>query len=106
MTIFATGIYMFFAIYLGSQAPQLSVLKAQLASQKQQATNHHSATQTHTVTTTQTVSMTKQTPLEPKTRELYRRVAARSLGEGASALAEIACTIKNRLRNAKASLTV
>lgn len=29
---------------------------------------------------------------------LYTRVAARSLGEGAFALAEIACTIKNRLQ--------
>lgn len=36
---------------------------------------------------------------------LYTRVAARSLGEGSFALAEIACTIKNRLRVSRASLS-
>ena len=35
---------------------------------------------------------------------IYRRVAARSLGEGSFALAEIACTIKNRLRVSRAPL--
>lgn len=35
----------------------------------------------------------------------YRRVAARSLGEGSFALAEIACTIKNRLRVSRAPLS-
>lgn len=37
---------------------------------------------------------------------LYHGVAARSLGEGSFALAEIACTIKNRLRVSRASLKV
>ena len=36
---------------------------------------------------------------------VYRRVAARSLGEGSFALAEIACTIKNRLRVSRAPLS-
>jgi hypothetical protein len=38
--------------------------------------------------------------------ELYLRVAARSLGEGSFALAEIACTIKNRLQVSGAPLAV
>lgn len=36
--------------------------------------------------------------------QLYTRVAARSLGEGSFALAEIACTIKNRLQRSRNSL--
>lgn len=35
----------------------------------------------------------------------YHRVTARSLGEGSFALAEIACTMKNRLRVSRAPLT-
>lgn len=38
-------------------------------------------------------------------QQLYTRVAARSLGEGSFALPEIACTIKNRLRVSRASLS-
>lgn len=38
-------------------------------------------------------------------QQLYTRIAARSLGEGSFALAEIACTIKNRLRVSRASLS-
>ena len=43
--------------------------------------------------------------IEGSPHELYRRVAARSLGEGSFALAEIACTIKNRLQVSGAPLT-
>ncbi len=43
--------------------------------------------------------------LEGNRHELYRRVAARSLGEGSFALAEIACTVKNRLQVSGAPLT-
>lgn len=38
-------------------------------------------------------------------QHLYVRVAARSLGEGAFALPEIACTMKNRLQRSRASLS-
>lgn len=38
-------------------------------------------------------------------QQLYTRIAARSLGEGSFALAEIACTIKNRLRVSRSSLS-
>lgn len=40
-----------------------------------------------------------------ESNRLYTRVAARSLGEGSFALAEIACTIKNRLQRSRNSLT-
>lgn len=57
-------------------------------------------------------TLVRQSPDQPSAQldgaahtQLYRRVAARSLGEGAFALAEIACTIKNRLRVSRAPLT-
>ena len=48
-----------------------------------------------------------QTTVQNQPKELhllYTKVAARSLGEGAFALAEIACTIRNRLHISRNSL--
>lgn len=47
----------------------------------------------------------KETVVDADLLVLYRRVAARSLGEGSFALAEIACTIKNRLRVSRSPLS-
>ncbi|MCE7985840.1 MAG: hypothetical protein DYG89_32075 [Caldilinea sp. CFX5] len=57
-----------------------------------------------TVISTQPHSQTTSHNGETELQWLYTRVAARSLGEGAFALAEIACTIKNRLHISRNSL--
>lgn len=56
--------------------------------------------------TRQQVIFIQEQPNQSQTlQQLYARVAARSLGEGSFALPEIACTIKNRLRVSRASLS-
>jgi len=58
-----------------------------------------------TVVTLPTPAQLPATAADADRDTFYRRVAARSLGEGAFALAEIACTIKNRLRVSRAPLS-
>lgn len=97
MTLMAGITYLFFTLYLFIHAPQLALHeKRPMASQQ--------ATLTQSVTATLALSTTHQAQGQLKTNDLYRRVAARSLGEGSFAVAEIACTIKNRLRVSKAPL--
>jgi hypothetical protein len=53
----------------------------------------------------QRTAQTDHPPNQQNTTDLYRRVAARSLGEASFALAEIACTIKNRLAVSRVPLS-
>jgi len=106
MTVLASVSYLLITFYLLIQAPQLTFSKPQFSAQAQQNIQCQPAPPTTTVTTTQVISATDQAQVQPNVNEVYRRVAARSLGESSIALAEIACTIKNRLRVSKASLTI
>ena len=58
-----------------------------------------------TVVATPAPAQLPETAADADRHAVYRRVAARSLGEGSFALAEIACTIKNRLRVSRAPLS-
>ena len=58
-----------------------------------------------TVVATPVPAQLPETAADADRHAFYGRVAARSLGEGSFALAEIACTIKNRLRVSRAPLS-
>lgn len=85
--------------------PHLMLTQAKIELTAQSATHQEGST-TESITTTQPISTTDQLPAEPYSADFYLRVAARSIGEGSFAIAEIACTIKNRLRVSRASLAV
>lgn len=71
-----------------------------------QSATHQEAATTESITTTQALTTTNQPAEETYSPDFYVRVAARSVGEGSFAVAEISCTIKNRLRVSRASLAV
>ncbi|MCX6043743.1 MAG: hypothetical protein NT075_01425 [Chloroflexi bacterium] len=108
--IIASMINLFFVIPLFMLSPEFSVTESAAFLPEQQATS--------SITTTQPITATKATTavqittgsdlvqMPPDRAEFYRRVAARSVGEGSAAVPEIACTIKNRLRVSRASLTI
>jgi len=85
--------------------PQFMITRAKIESQVQSLV-WQEATATESITTTQPLTTTNQPAEETYAPEFYQRVAARSIGEGSFAIAEIACTIKNRLRVSRATLAV
>ncbi|CAN5500677.1 hypothetical protein BH10CHL1_BH10CHL1_31340 [soil metagenome] len=114
--IVASVMNLLFSIPLLTGSPQFSVNKPSEFMPKKQSVSYQQATATVTgtqaitvdvaTTATQTISVASQVQTQPDIAAFYHRVAARSLGEGSSAVAEIACTIKNRLRVSRAPLTV
>src|SRR5690349_17784257 len=107
MTLTASIVYMFFAVHLIIiQTPPTPIHQPHRSAHKKVATTHQKAPQTQNVAATQTITTTKESKSHPNNTELYHRVAARSLGEGSSALPEIACTVKNRLRVSGSPLSI
>lgn len=93
-------IMLFFALFLSIKPTHLSLTLYAPAAESGAV-----ITTAHTSPVSNTAQLSSMTPQLTRS-ELYQDVAARSLGEGAFALAEIACTIKNRLRVSGAPLAV
>ncbi|MFN8492346.1 MAG: hypothetical protein U0350_32395 [Caldilineaceae bacterium] len=98
MTSIASIVYMFFALHLAMMSSPRNPPVLHHASRTNPATTPRPIKHIQNVTATQTLTPTKPSNTTANTVELYHRVAARSLGESPSALAEVACTVKNRLR--------
>lgn len=98
MTTIASAFYLFFLLHFIMLTPQNDAQRTSQVEQRKQAMVQSQVRQSQSVSATQPISPTKQATEQSNRAELYHRVAARSLGEGPSAIAEIACTVKNRLR--------
>ncbi len=112
MTTIASTFYLFFLLHLMMLAPPHHAHRPSQAGHRKQAPAQAQVHQPQNVSAPQPISSTK--PISPTKQatdqsnraDLYHRVAARSLGEGPSAIAEIACTVKNRLRVSGSPLRV
>lgn len=86
--------------------PLLQAVEQEPMRRRSSAPTHGAPVSQFLLVSNQSLSQDAATVVDDDRLLLYHRVAARSLGEGSFALAEIACTIKNRLRVSRAPLSV
>lgn len=98
MTSIANIISMLFMVHVIVFHPDGSIHQLRYSERPQRSIAPLQINLLSPITTTQSLTTTKLQRGQATSGEIYHRVAARSLGEGPSALAEIACTVKNRLR--------